>query len=90
LQHASACSICRVDLAGVEGEQQIALVDLGTVLEVNRYDGGFDAGLERHARNRRHRPIESTSTGTGLRSPSHLDRDQRGFAGPCALRRCPS
>ena len=44
-----------VDLAGVEGEQQIAFVDLGAVLEMDRDDGGFDPRLQRHARNRRHR-----------------------------------
>ena len=44
-----------VDLAGIEGEQQVALVDLGAVFEMHGDDGGFQPRLQRHARDRRHR-----------------------------------
>ena len=44
-----------VDLARVEREQEVALVDLGAVLEMNRDDGGFQPRLQRDARDRRHR-----------------------------------
>jgi hypothetical protein len=55
-QHALGLLDLGVDLARIEGEQQIALVDPGAVFEMHGNDGGFQPRLERHARNRRHRP----------------------------------
>ena len=55
-EHALGLLDLGVDLARVEGEQQIALVDPGAVLEMHRDDGGLDPRLQRHAGNRRHRP----------------------------------
>ena len=75
-EHALGLLDLGVDLAGIEGEQQIALVDLGAVLEMHGDDGGFQPRLQRHARNRRHRSdridIDRHRLALGL---GQLDRD---------------
>ena len=55
-----------VDLAAIEREQQIAFVDLGTVLEMHRDDGGFQPRFQRHAGDRRHHPDRVDVDGHGF------------------------
>jgi hypothetical protein len=53
-EHALGLFDLGVDLARIEGKQQIAFTDLGAVFEMDRDDGGFDPRFQRHAGNRCH------------------------------------
>ena len=55
-----------VDLARIEREQQVAFVDLGAVLEMDRHDGGFQPRLQRHAGDRRDGSVGVDIDGHGL------------------------
>ena len=53
-EHALGLIDLGIDLARIEGKQQIAFIDLGAVFEMDRNDGGFDSRFQRHAGNRGH------------------------------------
>ena len=55
-QHALGLLDLGIDLTCIEREQQVALGDLGAVLEMHGDDGGLKTRFQRDAGNRRHRP----------------------------------